>query len=97
MESNEYTKLVHLASIVERSVNDESADEARKKQSAPPPTYPAKRQAIGSSSGAAMKRNYPQSNSSSRPICTTCGKSTLVSAKLQLGAVFSVAKLGTCQ
>jgi hypothetical protein len=32
----EYTKLVDLASIAERSVNDESADEARKKRSAPP-------------------------------------------------------------
>jgi hypothetical protein len=72
---NEYTKLVHQASIAERSVNDESAYEARKKRSTPTPTYPAKRQAIAISSGAAFKRNCPQPNSSSRPICTTCGKS----------------------
>ena len=54
---NEYTKLVHQASIAERSVNYESAHEARKKRSAHTPTYPAKRQAIASSSGAAINRN----------------------------------------
>lgn len=38
----EYSKLVRRASIAERSVNGDNAHEARKKLSAPPPTYQAK-------------------------------------------------------
>lgn len=91
---NVYTKLVHQASIAEWSVNYESADEARKKWYATAPTFLAKRQAIASSSGSAIKRTCPQSNSSSRPTCTTCGKSHFGEYRSATGGCFQCGKTG---
>jgi hypothetical protein len=59
------------------------------------PTYPAKRQAIGSSSGAATKRIIHNQIRVQGPYVQHVGGHTSVSAVLQPGAVFDVARLAT--
>jgi hypothetical protein len=69
-----FTEMVDMVSITKRSVKEVIMKYAQRKQSASQPTYPAKRQATGSSYGAAVKRNPPPSHTSSRPECTKCGR-----------------------
>jgi hypothetical protein len=54
----DFTELVDVASLAERSLNDAVAAFAHKKRPMPQASYPFKRPAVGGSSGSAIKKNF---------------------------------------
>jgi hypothetical protein len=90
-----FTEMVDMASIAERSVKEVTAEYAQRKWSASQPTYPAKRQATGSSSGAAVKRNPLPSVSEFKACMYKCGKSHFGECRIATGGCFRCGKLVT--
>jgi hypothetical protein len=71
-EINDFTKLVNVAYLAERSLNDAVAAFVRKKRSMPQASYQFKRLVMGGSSSSAAK-SFPVPQAHQRPPCIKCG------------------------
>jgi hypothetical protein len=74
-EIKDFTKLVDVASLAERSLNDAVAAFARKKRPMPQASYPIKKPRWGGNSSVLVKRSFPTTQENQKPLCTKCGKS----------------------
>jgi hypothetical protein len=74
-EIKDFTRLVDVASLAERSLNDVVAAFARKKRPMPQASYSVKKPRWGGNSGVAVKRSFPMTQGNQRPLYTKCGKS----------------------
>jgi hypothetical protein len=96
-EIKDFTKLVDVTSLAERSFNDALAAFARKKRPMPQVSYSVKKPRWGGNSGVAVKRNFPTTQGNQRPLCTKCGKSHFGKYSLGPGTCYRCGQSGHFQ